>query len=277
MISKQIQKKLNELVVEANKYDLMVRNTLQNAYRCGQALLQMKKIIVKHFSHGHWQKWLKKNLPKIPYSSAAEYMRIARNWNSPELKNARNAGEVFTSIKSVLDFSVNKQAKDTSPPKPPTEKQQEAAEVRERLRETFDHYLPSLTHDELLMFNTIFNPLETGLWEKIADELHSRVCCKFEYDPYEYEFSFENSCPLLNEKNADQYLKYVQNHPQDGNNLFDRRRKFQMSELISDIAKTRMLVAWNKKRAPKNRLKQMRSRLTEREKQLQSLKQFMEN
>lgn len=69
----------------------------------------------------------------------------------------------------------------------------------------------------------------------------------------------------------------MKNHPPDGNNLFDRRRKFLMGELISEIVRLRTVLALNKNKASKKRVQELRSRLMEREEQLKKIKQFMEN
>ena len=94
--------------------------------------------------------------------------------------------------------------------------------------------------------------------DKIDEQVKKEVT-----DPYEHEFSFDDHCPPLNDKNVDEYLRYVKNHPQDGNNLFDRRRKLLMYKLITEVSRLRTISVSNKNRASKERLQELKSRLTE--------------
>ncbi len=286
MDAKQIKSELKKLAKEANKHHQEVRghliSALDHARQCGEFLIKAKKLV----KHGQWQRWLRKNF-SFSYETAADYMRVARYWNDPRMLEARQEGYNFTSIEGVLGFLREKRTEEKTegrdsrtnepPTKPLADKQKKAAIAGCNLRDTFNHYLPSLTHDERLMFNEIFNPLETGWWEKVVDRLHHLVCCKLEYDPYEYESSFDDYCTMLNENNVDEYLRYVKNHPQDGNNLFDRQRKFQMDELTTEVSRLKTVLALNKNRVSKKRLQGLRSKLTKRQEQLQKIEKFMEN
>ena len=283
---------LKKLAKEANKHHQEVRghqiSAFNHARQCGEFLIKAKALV----QHGNWKPWLRKNF-SFSYETAADYMRICRYWNDDRLVKVRQEGSVFTSINGVLGILREERAKNLTSEKSNVtdnrtdklhlnphliKRLEEAAIARCNLRDTFDHYIKtSLTIDETIVFDENFNCFEMALWEMIVDKLHHFVCCKLEYDPYEYEFSSDSNCPDLNENNVDEYLKYVKNHPQDGNNLFDRRRKFLKDKLITEVSRLRTVIALNKKKASKKRLQELMSRLTERKSLLQKIEQFMEN
>ena len=294
MNDKKVKTELQKLAKEVNKHHkeagVCLLNSLEHARQCGDYLIQAKSLL----KHGQWIIWLRKNF-SFSYETAANYKRVAESWNDDFFIEARQDGNIFTSIDSVLVFLRNKKAEEQTAEQVETsnnisdttvhsfsskslsDEQKKAAIARCNLRQTFDSYLKSLTMDEVLMFEIIFNQLETGWWEIVVNRLHHLVCSQLEYDPYEVHASSDTDCPMLNKQNISEYFKYVANHSQDGNNLIDRRRKYQISELTKKYSRRKTLLAANRNKMSAKRVKELEDCLAECDAELNNLNKFMEN
>ena len=81
-----------------------LRPALDHAVRCGQLLLQAKKIA----GHGNWETWLEKNVP-FSARSAREYMQLAE---IPAPKRRRIADLGIHGLRDVLAYIAEKRAPD---------------------------------------------------------------------------------------------------------------------------------------------------------------------
>lgn len=141
--------------------------------QCGELLIEAKTL--RKF--GTWKKWLRDNFDGS-YETAVVYMRIAREWDSVTIKEARAAGLPLDSIKSVSEILRNKRLR---PDKILTESQQkEFDQKREYLHAAIDEKLNKLDSTE---FKILFNNFD-HFWIKLYAELKSVICIVLEYDPY---------------------------------------------------------------------------------------------
>jgi hypothetical protein len=76
----------------------MFRNSLEHARTAGEALQAAKDSM----KHGEWLKWLKKECPHIPDTTANAYMRVAEKWDSVMKNPQRVADSTPTSLRKFL-------------------------------------------------------------------------------------------------------------------------------------------------------------------------------
>lgn len=231
MDPKEAKSELEKLAKEAQEHHKQVRlhliNALDHARQCGEILIRAKELV----KHGQWKRWLNRNFP-ASYETAADYMIVARYWNADCLVEARQEGYIFTSIKSVLDFVREKRAEEwpknkkkdryvipeEPPTRPLTKRQKKAAIARCNLQRTFEYHLKSLTIDEVLMFERIFNLGCTEWWDALVEKLHHMVCCELEHDPYDHTVFIEYLDSLCK--------KPDENRPEDYNVTLDQGYKW---------------------------------------------------
>jgi hypothetical protein len=149
--------KLKELAEQANKHHKEVKpgllNVLEHARQCGKILIQAKKLV----KHGSWKRWLRQNVGIISYETAVNYMRVARE-----------KGDGFDSIESILAMYRKKRKKDETPKLPVrflSAKEKLEAYYRECLTEAFKYWVPNLLKEldvfQLILFG--FQPLRRWL------------------------------------------------------------------------------------------------------------------
>lgn len=91
---------------------------LKSVYRAGKALRRAKKVLG---GRGKWTKWLsmqreyaKKRGSDFSHRTARSYMQVVKLWNEPNVKKAREAGEI-TSINALLNAAKPWKNKDWVP------------------------------------------------------------------------------------------------------------------------------------------------------------------
>lgn len=152
------------------------RDMLKLACDCGK-LLNEAKAINKIGKYGSWKKWLYENY-EGSYENARDYMRVAREWNSPDAKEARRKGVHFDNIKSFLDWV--KERRGSSEKKILTPKQQKDIDYRrELLRDLFAERIDELDEWERKLLYENFD----NFWFKLYDELKRIILLVYDYDP----------------------------------------------------------------------------------------------
>ncbi len=160
---------------------------LHHARMVGKDLIKAKKLFSTN--RGNWTIWLRNNFA-LSQATARVYMRVAREWNHPDVIEHRNDGMAPMSIQSFLDIvtskSKSREVDDLSgDPEnnpfvvdPPEIKE---AKLRDWLNSLFRTSLRDLDLTELEFFEFYFNKL----WETLQDELKDLICKALEYDPYD--------------------------------------------------------------------------------------------
>ena len=111
-MSRRSSRKLAAEIRDAQAREIRsLRPALDHAVRCGQLLLQAKKIA----GHGNWETWLEKNVPFSP-RSAREYMQLAE---IPAAKRRRIADLGIHGLRDVLAYIAEKRPDEvaTTPPR----------------------------------------------------------------------------------------------------------------------------------------------------------------
>lgn len=164
-------KRLAELADEANTALSQARNAwrgaLEQARRCGAALLEAKRI--QGVRHGQWGPWLDKNF-NGSRRTAREYARIARRWDDPDVREARlkEMGEI--SIRKMLEVVSGTPSK-----KKPVENNPDIWRdiLLIHLRQKFYKELAKLSEMEI---NVALDAFAEGLWPACRTALNIAVC-----------------------------------------------------------------------------------------------------
>ena len=82
----QIAQLTEKALEHHKKAQTAFRTTLLEARRCGKTLLELKELV----DHGSWKEYLQRH--GIKYERARDYMKLAKEWNHPRLKDARKNG-----------------------------------------------------------------------------------------------------------------------------------------------------------------------------------------
>lgn len=174
---------LPKLAKEANKYHYKVRRhwfgLAENARKSGEALIKARYCGL--WRRGEWTRWLQDNFDGS-YETAKVYIKIAKKWEDPKLKEARKCGVTLDSINKILQVLSGKR-------KPDGKLDVDVKEVDycwDYIRKMFAKKLRTeLTKDDILIFaqEDIFD----YLWDRLAIRLHDIVCGALGFDPYENE------------------------------------------------------------------------------------------
>jgi hypothetical protein len=99
---------------KANKYHELSkkswRRALRHAEAAGSALCRARKL---HRKRGTWTPWLRENF-KGSVETARIYMRVHRQWKTPEVREARKRGDI-SSLNTFLAFSTKAKAQAAEP------------------------------------------------------------------------------------------------------------------------------------------------------------------
>jgi hypothetical protein len=150
-------KNLNETDLKdwANaEHQLACDEFLEHARRCGRVLRELHRRI----EFGKWKPWVEQNCT-FSYPTASNYMRVAKRWNDPLIKEARESGQV-DSIQSFLDaLQAQKHPKKNPQSALTKQERQEDDKARRSVCTMFKKYVADLTPDELHVLNERFDDL----------------------------------------------------------------------------------------------------------------------
>lgn len=159
----QVKLKLKQIAVIANDFHIKsaraYRKGLRFAKRAGDALCEAKKLQRKR---GTWQTWLDDNF-KGSRETARIYMRLAKNWNNPEIKKARKDG----TIQSLATFLSFTRKSELGPTNPEGSVASEADVLRQEIREVIGKRLRYFDLTRLKAIDEHSNEI----WGAAMDEL----------------------------------------------------------------------------------------------------------
>jgi len=147
------------------------RGALKHALKCGKAL---NKARYYNWKRGVWKKWLEDHFD-ASYETAKVYMRIAKKWEDPRLKEARETGIELKSIKSVLDILEGNRATSADMDLPDDEESQEPTKamlldsMRDEVRTKFAHMLHALCMEELQFMDANWDDYEDQFKDQLSD------------------------------------------------------------------------------------------------------------
>jgi len=184
-LAKHLNKLAETVTAEHRQAEEKWRGWINHARAAGEALIEAKRRL------GHrtkWSEWRKRHftidgVTTLSKETSCNYMRIAREWEDPRLREARANGIKLDSINKVLSILRG----DSLKKEPAPEKEQEAesrvpdeGSVRQWLREQFAADLRSLTKEELQVFEVMY----AEFWERLYADLRDDVCVMLECDYY---------------------------------------------------------------------------------------------
>lgn len=157
---------------------------LHHARLAGNDLIKAKKLVST--KRGNWTMWLSHNFD-LSEQTARVYMRVAREWNHPDVIELRNDGMDPTSIKSFLKLLKDKHRKvedlsgylEDNPfvVDPP---EMIITQLRDWLKSQFRTIIHNLDLTEL----EVFEHHSDKLLETLVDQLKDKVCKALGHDPY---------------------------------------------------------------------------------------------
>ncbi|WP_417398202.1 DUF3102 domain-containing protein [Gimesia chilikensis] len=157
---------------------------LHHARLVGQDLIKAKKLVST--KRGKWTMWLKHNFD-LSGQTARVYMRVAREWNHPDVIEHRNDGMDPKSIKSFLKL-VKDEHREVDDLSGDLENNQFVVDPPEMKVAQLHHWLNSLFRDWLRDLNLteleVFEHHSDILLKTLRDQLKDKVCKALEYDPY---------------------------------------------------------------------------------------------
>jgi hypothetical protein len=153
------------------------RGALTYARECGELLNEAKRLLG---GRGKWGRWVDRNFDGRR-RTARVYMRIARYWDDPRLKEALWNGMEIKSIQAFLKFVRRDPLLSSS--------KKRAHDEREYLRKWFGDALKELKDEEV----GIFAGAIEYLWDKLYAQLKHTVCAVLECDYYEEKTDADKS------------------------------------------------------------------------------------
>jgi hypothetical protein len=123
------------------------RKSLIPAKDSGVALIKAKAAHKKLHGHGSWQEWALKNFDGSP-ATRRTYMKLASEWNHPEIKEARKRGDI-TSLNTFLAFTAKAKAQQLQAMGPEAKEQTKEDELRKSVNATFSNRVERLEGKEL--------------------------------------------------------------------------------------------------------------------------------
>jgi hypothetical protein len=147
------------------------RGALTHARECGELLNEAKRLLG---GRGKWGRWVERKF-NGRRRTARVYMRIARYWDDPRLKEALSNGMELKSIQAFLKF-IRRDPVVSS-------RKKRAHDERQYLRKWLGDALKELKDDEV----SIFADAIEYLWDTLYAQLKHTVCVVLEYDYYEEE------------------------------------------------------------------------------------------
>lgn len=157
------------------------RGALEHALKSGKALNKARYYSLS-WKRGLWKKWLEDNFDASP-ETAKVYMRVAKKWDDPRLKEARKKGIEFKSIKSVLDILQCKPDEENRE----RSEREEMESLRAHLRKEFGDTLHTLCREELLFMEANWDHYA----EKFLSELSDLTSAAVGHDINEYVLQFK--------------------------------------------------------------------------------------
>lgn len=151
---------------------------LQHALVCGKALNRIRYETDNWKVEG-WKKWIPDNFD-FSYRTANDYCRIARNWDKPDIVEARKDGNL-ESIRSVLNI-IRPPKIDEPEPIDFKDKNCRISFMRSSVKQKFSDALRDLCKEELEVLESEFEIFFEGLYDK----LYHQVCLKMDCDYNEF-------------------------------------------------------------------------------------------